>query len=905
MNIKTTRVITSLLYLFTLGQAIAATTEPLTIDPALINQERIAYWLKKRNQLTVAATEQQINAQVTRYIDNYRHKLSRQRLIMSPSASTSKASAQRAKQQRSTVNQYTITNANVLAILIDFPDLPYNANRLSRDDTEMYYADYSRQHYSDMLFNVDTFTGPNNESLITSRYYYQQESGGSFNFNGQVVGWYRAQHDASYYGGNDSDNNNADKKVHELIIEAVNAAVSRGGINLSQFDQNNDGVIDHLLVIHSSIGEEAGGGVLGESAIWSHRFSVGNWSVIGSPIKVDGYTIQPIDSAAGVVAHEFGHDLGLPDEYDIKNNDIGATVANWSIMAAGSWLGAVIGTEPNSFSPYARDYLQRNYGGKWANQLTINAKNLNQAGQQINLVAGVNHQGITNQIKVELPANSEPFIKPYSGRYQYYSGHKNQTTVKLSFSAQVANQADVSLSMKAQWDTEQDYDYVQVRANGVPLANQYTKLGIGDLAGVSNIITGQSAPNQWQTLNFDLSAYRDSSVNFEIIYVTDERVGGFGLVVDDISVSDSFTNNAESELLALNGFSHNDGNKSLEPQFYYIQLRSHSGLDKSLADISYSPGVLMWLADNNYEDNDVTKHPGHGFLAVIDADQQMISRANSLIQVSDAAFSLYQQIGAKGDVNTNNIAKFDDNNDYSSPSQPESGVKVVPWGITMTVTAQAQNSSTATINLTREISEILAKFSVLTDGLMANFSQESNSNVVITSYLWNFGDPASTANQSTEAAPSHVFSSAGRYEVTLKVTDADGNEDSITKQLIVSQALAIDIVRSASYLQANFSASVAGGLAPYQYQWDFGDQSTSKAGPSVTHTYASAGSYQVSLKITDSLGLVKSESFNYTVSAKVVVSPPTTETKKSGGGSLSFIGLLGLILLSIKRKSNG
>lgn len=48
----------------------------------------------------------------------------------------------------------------VLAVLVDFPDLPYNNNRLSPGDTEMYYANYSVAHYRGLLFSDAGFLGP-------------------------------------------------------------------------------------------------------------------------------------------------------------------------------------------------------------------------------------------------------------------------------------------------------------------------------------------------------------------------------------------------------------------------------------------------------------------------------------------------------------------------------------------------------------------------------------------------------------------------------------------------------------------------------------------------------------------------------------------------------------------------
>lgn len=58
-----------------------------------------------------------------------------------------------------------------------------------------------------------------------------------------------------------------------------------------------------------------------------------------------------------------------------------------------------------------------------------------------------------------------------------------------------------------------------------------------------------------------------------------------------------------------------------------------------------------------------------------------------------------------------------------------------------------------------------------------------------------------------------------------------------------------------------FNPEVAGGFAPYNYQWDFGDGGTSTE-KSPTHSYKSPGNYFVSLKVTDDKGYVNTLSRN-------------------------------------------
>lgn len=63
-----------------------------------------------------------------------------------------------------------------------------------------------------------------------------------------------------------------------------------------------------------------------------------------------------------------------------------------------------------------------------------------------------------------------------------------------------------------------------------------------------------------------------------------------------------------------------------------------------------------------------------------------------------------------------------------------------------------------------------------------DFTDKSSATQPIVSYLWDFGD----GNTATETNPSHTYSSAGTYDVTLTVTDAGGNSDSLTLDDLVS-----------------------------------------------------------------------------------------------------------------------
>ena len=112
-----------------------------------------------------------------------------------------------------------------------------------------------------------------------------------------------------------------------------------------------DGYIDHMQFVHAGEGNEAGGGALGDCAIWSHswfayynlvgvegpspEFLIGGVQIGESSFWVNKYTIQPENGGVGVFAHEYGHDLGLPDLYDYTGEN---STGFWTLMSSGSWL---------------------------------------------------------------------------------------------------------------------------------------------------------------------------------------------------------------------------------------------------------------------------------------------------------------------------------------------------------------------------------------------------------------------------------------------------------------------------------------------------------------------------------------------------------------------------------------
>ena len=138
--------------------------------------------------------------------------------------------------------------------------------------------------------------------------------------------------------------------------------------------------------------------------------------------------------------------------------------------------------------------------------------------------------------------------------------------------------------------------------------------------------------------------------------------------------------------------------------------------------------------------------------------------------------------------------------------------------------------------------------------LVVNFTAPLSGGASPYRYLWNFGDGTS----STLAAPSHVFSSAADFAVTVKVTDAIGevSNASLEVQVLpsVQLAMASGVERGIAPYGVAFNATVSGGIGPYTYFWQFGDGAAGSANSTPSHLYPAAGTYFVNATVTDGLG---------------------------------------------------
>jgi PKD repeat protein len=156
-----------------------------------------------------------------------------------------------------------------------------------------------------------------------------------------------------------------------------------------------------------------------------------------------------------------------------------------------------------------------------------------------------------------------------------------------------------------------------------------------------------------------------------------------------------------------------------------------------------------------------------------------------------------------------------------------------------------------------------ANFSFSTAELAVQFSNSSSdADGNIIAYNWQFGD----GQTSTLENPSHNYNAAGTYAVTLTVTDNDNQTASTNKNVTVVEDSSTPPIANFSLVKNNLevtftdaSSDSDGSIS--ERLWSFGDGASSTQTNPV-HTYNAAGSYEVTLQVTDNDGLtaIKTES---------------------------------------------
>jgi immune inhibitor A len=584
----------------------------------------------------------------------------------------------------------------VWTVMGEFSDFAHNSIAepdRSVDNTTIWVEDFGRDYYMDILFSEG-------EGANSMRQYYIEQSSNRYTVHGDVTDWVSLPGEACDYDDGDPGPGGA-LSVWQFLIDSLNgwydAQIAAGktpaeiDAYLSGFDvwdrydydgdgnfDEPDGYIDHAQFVHAGEGNEAGGGALGDCAIWSHSwfayynliglagpspdFLIGGVQIGDSSFWVNKYTIQPENGGVGVFTHEYTHDLGIPDLYDYTGEN---ATGFWTLMSSGSWLSQSnedIGSEPNHLGVWEKfqlgwlNYEVARAGVKSEHKLGPAETNTKQA------------QGLF----VVLPpkAVTEVIADPYAGDYFYYSGAGNDLDnwmVKpFTLGAGSSLAAKVNFEIELDWD----YAYVVVSTDGgtswVSVETNFSTTTDPNGQNFGYGITGSSGG--WADLTVDLSAYTgDVLLGFR--YWTDVAVVEPGFMVDDIQVTGYPLDDAESDAgWTFEGFRRTTGEESaFYSNYYVVEFRQYWGYDAGLANaynfgwggdpvlynwvehFPYQDGLLISYWDNSFTNNNVGANCAAGrcggLLLPVDAHPELMYRADggiwrNRVQTYDATFGL-------------------------------------------------------------------------------------------------------------------------------------------------------------------------------------------------------------------------------------------------------------------------
>ncbi|WP_251077103.1 immune inhibitor A domain-containing protein, partial [Streptomyces benahoarensis] len=633
------------------------------------------------------------------------------------------------------------------------------------DNSTAWQPDFNRQHFQDLYFSHDK----KKQSLAK---YYEKQSSGRYSVDGEVTDWVKVDWNEARYGSDYCGDTNC-ANAWDLVRDGVNKwaeqqkAAGRSAeqikADLARYDQwdrydydgdgnfnEPDGYIDHFQIVHAGEDESAGGGAQKTDAIWAHRWyaygtdagkagpadnKAGGTQIGDTGIWVGDYTMQPENGGLGVFAHEYGHDLGLPDEYDTTGSGE-SSVDFWSLMSSGSWLGTgkdAIGDLPGDMSAWDKLQLGWLDYGK-AKAATRSTHRLGVAEY---------HTKDKQALVVDLPAKTvkTEIVQPAEGSHQWWSDMGNDLKNTLTRQVDLTGATKAQLALKGWWDIEENYDflYAEVSTDGgadwTALDGTADGKAIPRDGGDKPGLTGTSGA--YRDLVFPLDAYAGKKIDLRFRYQTDGGLALKGFAADALSVTADgkpvFTDDAESgdNGWIAKGFSRIGASFTKDyPQYYLAENRQYVSYDKALKTGPYNfgwitgrpgwvehfpfqNGVLIWLWDTSQADNNVGEHPGHGQILPVDAHPKAEKWADGKLmrnrfQTYDATFTTQRtdalQLHKDGKLAKiaakKGVSLFDDHSGvYYDKANPTGGVLVPDTHTQIKITKEAKGGSTVTLQV--------------------------------------------------------------------------------------------------------------------------------------------------------------------------------------------------------------
>ncbi|RSS79433.1 M6 family metalloprotease domain-containing protein [Streptomyces sp. WAC06614] len=628
------------------------------------------------------------------------------------------------------------------------------------DNHTLWRKDFDQAYYQKQFFSAE----PGATSL---RNYYRLQSSGRYDMDGQVSDWVRLPWNEARYGTDNCSESGQCRTNWDLVRDATNAwyhserakgrTPEQIKAQLAEYDvwdrydadhdgnfDEPDGYLDHLVIVHAGKDQTWGGGDQGKDAVWAHRWfaywdragsagpegnKAGGTPVGDSGIWAGDYLTGGENSGVGLFAHEFGHDLGLPDLYSSDGDN---SVNFWSLMSSGSYLAKgrnTTGDYPGDLDPWSKLQLG------WLEYTEADA------GRRTRAVLGVSGYNTEDPqaLLVHLPPSvtRTDLTDPYEGGSQWWSGTGDFMDNTLGRTVDLTGTpagTPARLDARVWYDIEQDFDFLTVEASTDGGASWKALPGtVNDAPVPAKGISGSSGG--WARLAVPLDAFAGRSVQLRLRVTSDSNTHGKGVTFDDLRITagdrELLRDGAEQGAGGWTAvkWSRTEGRTGTasHPRAYLVENRRYTGYGSYLKTgpynfgfgndtvefFPYQQGVLIWLWDTAYSDNTTKAHPGGGLLLPVDARPEPLrftdgSLVGARAQTFDAPFSLrptddlvLHKAGVPVLVPSRpGVPVFDDRRgSYWNADLPQLGVKVPDTGTRISVVKEASGGALTTVQV--------------------------------------------------------------------------------------------------------------------------------------------------------------------------------------------------------------
>jgi M6 family metalloprotease-like protein len=759
----------------------------------------------------------------------------------------------------------TTGTRNMLIILGDFTDMSFIKTQAQFDD----------------LFNTGS---------TSFKAYYQDNSYNLLTVNCTVVGPYTPNYDAA----------DADESCSTCIRGYISSLVDMAeadGLDFSQFDNNNDGDVDGLFVVHAGFGEEAGAPTW---TIWSHAWTLFTYARTYDGVTIDRYATVPelrgtsgsTMTAIGVCVHEFGHLLGAPDLYDTDGTGSGGTAwdcGRWDVMAGGSWNDS--GDTPAQHNMYSKWKLG------WSNPVVLSSS------------ASISLQdtGISNTAyRIDTTTNNEFFIlenRQQTGWDAALPGHgmlvfhiDGNYIDSLSGNTVNADPSHQGVDVEEADNVRSTATYTADPFPGTANKTSFTDTTIPSSKSWANANTNKPVTNIAENTGLIYFDFMGGSGSASI-------TANFTFIANGLSVDFTDTSIASSTTITDWDWDFGDGNTSTAQNpshtyaangTYTVSLTaSDSGtttdttskpvtVDSSVFNYCNSEGTdysYEWIG--NVTVGDVNNSSGSaGYTDFTYITCNVTESENVSVSITPVFSGTVYTEHCKIYIDYNLDGDFEDAGEqvfYQVGTSTVTGSFTVPTGISgvtrMRVSMKYDSEQTAcetfaygevedyTINISGgtvvpPVANFSASATVITQGDTVNFTDLSTNTP--TSWAWTFD--GGTPGTSTAQNPSVTYNTAGTYTVQLIATNSAGSDTELKVDFITVNAPPAPVANfTASATTIDETQSVTftdtSANAPDTWDWTFegGTPATSTARNPIV-TYNTAGTYTVTLVATNDSG---------------------------------------------------